>query len=94
MSQEETRPAPFKFSREIRLGDLLTMGTIILGAVAWTQHVDLRLQIIESAQASQVETNKEMRSNIREVANTMSSELKDQGATIRRIEDKINRARL
>lgn len=91
---DESKPSAFSFSREIRLGDLLTIGTIILAGVAWTQHVDLRLQIIETAQASQVETNKELRSNVREVANTMAIEIKEQGATVRRIEDKINRARL
>lgn len=91
---DENKPSAFRFSREIRLGDLLTIGTIVLAGVAWTQHVDLRLQIIENAQASQVETNKDLRSNIREVANTMSSELREQGANLRRIEDKINRARL
>jgi hypothetical protein len=84
----------FSFSKEIRLGDMLTVAGLGLATLAFGQKVDFRIEQLERAQAVQVITNGEMRKDLKEVSEKISGELKEQGGAIRRIEDKVNRARL
>jgi hypothetical protein len=93
----EDDPQPnvgFSFSKEIRLGDLVTLAGILIGFVAWGQKMDLRIDLVEKAQAEQVRTGEKLRADFREATQAIATEVKEQGATIRRVEDKINRARL
>jgi len=94
VSAEDGKWPRFVFSREIRLGDLITVLGVGVATIAAWQRVDFRLDVIERAQGAQHVTNTELRSEIREVSVTINKEMKEQGQGLRRIEDKINRARL
>lgn len=84
----------FRFSREIRLGDLVTVFGVLIGTAAAMQRMDFRVDVLERANAAQAHTNTEMKAEIREVSLTVGREMKEQGQAIRRIESKLDRARM
>lgn len=92
---EEGDAAPrFRFSREVRLGDVLTIVGVALLIYGNQQRDQVRVENIERAQVAQAVTNKEIRQEIREVALTVSQDIKDLSKDVRDVRDKINRARM
>jgi hypothetical protein len=84
----------FHFSREVRLGDVLTIAGVALLMYGNQQRDQLRVENLERGQVAQAVTNKELRGEIREVALTVSQDIKELGKDVRDMRDKINRARM
>lgn len=89
----ETRPR-FQFSPVIRLGDIVTVVGVALATISAWQRNEFRMEVLERARAEQLIENKDLRQSIQSVSLEIRHEMKEQGTTIRRIEDKINRARM
>jgi hypothetical protein len=92
-SDGEARPR-FQFSPVIRLGDIVTVVGVALATISAWQRNEFRMEVLERKQAEQIVENKDLRASIQSVSIEIRQEMKDQGSTIRRIEDKINRARM
>ena len=79
------------FSREVRLGEVITALVIVVGGVAAWGKTDNRIATLEENQREQKATNVDLRQSIREVGN----DVKDLSGSVRRIEGQMraNRGR-
>jgi len=89
------------FSRDIRLGEVVTAGSVVMSILGAWYALDGRqakLEIQQSHQAVAIEAVKsdvrEVRGEMREQGRALQIENREITSTVRRIEDKINRARL
>lgn len=73
----------FTFSKEIRLGEIFTALAILFGGIGVYSNFNAKMALMEQAQAAQSNAIREMKDDV-----------KEQGRTINRIEEKVNRARL
>jgi hypothetical protein len=80
----------WKFSMDIRLGEMLTAIGLLAGGLLAYGNFSAEMAIIKQGQAAQADTNRAIRAEIREV----KDDVKEQSKTLRDIEGKINRARL
>lgn len=67
----------FNFSPEVRLGEVLAALAMIGGAVGVWTTFNSKIALIENAQAVQVQTNREMRQEIREVAVEIKTDIRE-----------------
>lgn len=91
--KDEVTPR-FHFSREVRLGDVITIAAVALLVYGNQLRDQLRVDQLERGQVAQATTNKEIRQEIREVALTVSQDMKELRQDVRDVRDKINRARM
>lgn len=79
-----------KFSSEIRLGEIIAAISILGGGIGVYSSLNADMALIKSAQAAQVSVNREIKEEFKE----LRTEQKEQGQAVRRMEDKMNRARM
>jgi hypothetical protein len=94
MQDNETKNHSWRVSRELRPTDLLLVATVLIGVLATWQQRDARIDQLEKGQTTQAETNKQLRTEIREVSITISGDLKELRQDVRDVRDKVNRARM
>lgn len=90
MAAEDASKQKFKFSWEINAGQVMTAIAFIGPAFMWWGNFNAEMAGIKQGQAVQADTNRQIRSEIREV----KEEQKVQGQVLDGIKEKINRARL
>jgi hypothetical protein len=73
----------FKFSPEVRLGELVAAIAIVCGGVGVWTSLNSDVSKIKEAQAVQVQTNREMRQEFREVAVEIKGDIRDLRQEIR-----------
>lgn len=82
---ESTRS--FRFSHEVRAGDLLNIAGFIVAAFAAWSAMDTRITKVEEKQFRQTEVTTDIRDNIREI----KTEVKETNASIRALEGRVAR---
>lgn len=81
------------FSREIRLGEVLTVLFVSVAVVASWQRNDSRIGRLEDDRVEQKAVNAELKTTIKETANELRSDIREVANTVRRIENRESRVR-
>jgi hypothetical protein len=91
MAEEDTpKKGGLRFSREVRLGEVLTVLSLLLGGFAGWGTFIARVTGIEAAQASQADATRRLEAGFQEVR----QEVKETGKDVRDLRSRMDRARM
>jgi HAMP domain-containing protein len=85
---DELADRKITFSRDVRLGDLLTViGVLLAGSFAWSK-TDARVSRLEEIAVRQETTNGRLEASIKENVTDLRGDIKEVSQTVRRIESR------